>query len=233
VRTLERAVEETTDIMQNLWSVLVHPAKARIVTRFDLVLGDNTILYNGFKEALVTVLNRNSVLTHLQIVAKNVVEQSYPLLPVVAGFRGKLLPQLRELRLYVKDSPVFTDHELQYWCNQVGWGQLTFLGLYHAHSVLTFVGQTPKLDEFWLLPRNVDDIDKLGFVLDASDLELPLGALRHLKVQIPLADGILTPNTYRVVPWCILKRLPPDQLKTLDISHPHSEIYNILNIPLA
>jgi hypothetical protein len=224
---------ETSAINKALRPVLIHPTVARVLTRFEIVLGEHSIYYHDFKGALVAMLTSNSVLTHLQIVAKNIVERRFPENLGTAGFRGKRLPKLKELRLYVDQSSVFTDDELQYWGRQGGFDQITFLGLCHAHSFITFIGRTPKLDQLWLLPRNVNEIDDLESFLKDSTIEHPFGELRHLKMQIPVINGIPTEGTRRVVPWCMLKQLPPDQLKTLDISHPHSDVGHALNVPRA
>jgi hypothetical protein len=148
-------------------------------------------------------------------------------------FEGRTLPKLKELRLFVKDSPLFTDSELQLWGLQGGWDNLAFLGLYHMHSFLGFLGRMPKLDELWLIPRETHDIDDLGSHLSYSNIDDAFGPLRRLTVRLPKDDSMVPHHTRHVVPWCILVRLPKGQLKALNIYHLHQPVIGLIDVPSA
>jgi hypothetical protein len=106
-----------------LQSVLVHPATT-MSTRLNLNYDDDMIFYQGFKKDLLAVLTSNSVITHLRIVAESRYPDEYPAMTGV--FKQNTLPKLEELRLYVRDSPIFTDSKLLLWCTQGGLGEPYF-----------------------------------------------------------------------------------------------------------
>jgi hypothetical protein len=210
--------------------VLVHPA-AQMLTQFNVFLGEGEQLYVGFKIDIMCTLMQSPALTHLRIIADTMGPDFWP--TTTRLFERYTLPKLKELRLFVKDSSFFTDSEIELWGLQGGWDNLVFLGLYHMHSFLRFLGRMPNLDELWLIPRETHDIDYLGAHLSHSNINNAFGPLRRLTVRLPKDDPMVPHHTRRVVPWCILIRLPKDQLKSLNIHHPHQPGLGLIDVPLA
>ena len=99
---------EVKEEIQPLERILVHPASS-MITRLDVITDENNGLYEGFKH-LMGMLMCNSVLTRLQIVGNRSGMDQDP--TRLQNIKGRKLPRLRDLRLYVRDSSVFTNHEL-------------------------------------------------------------------------------------------------------------------------
>jgi len=148
---------EVKEDIQPLERILVHPASS-MITRLEVITDENNGLYEGFKH-LMGMLMCNSVLTRLQIAGnRSGIDQDPTRLQ---NIKGRKLPRLRDLRLYVRDSSVFTNHELLLLGDNGGWDELISLGLYHVDSLLQFLGRIPRLDPLWLVPWEVEDIDQV------------------------------------------------------------------------
>ncbi|KAF2134495.1 hypothetical protein P153DRAFT_362262 [Dothidotthia symphoricarpi CBS 119687] len=161
-------------------------------------------LYSDFKTDLMAMLTRNRVLRKLYIHSELDRIQEFP--EMLDCFRGKELPKLQGLWIYLKNRQLFTKHELFLWGAQGGWEDLTYLYLFHSHHMLAFLGQAPRLTNLSLSPRQQANIAQLETFLDDNDYNPLFDCLKSLTFRGSTFSNNLARR--HLVPWCMLERLP-------------------------
>ncbi|KAH7349139.1 hypothetical protein BKA66DRAFT_476961 [Pyrenochaeta sp. MPI-SDFR-AT-0127] len=192
------------------YSVLNNPAGWQL-TKFDFSPNYVSQLYGNLKYDLVSMLKRNRTLWFLRIYEDQTL-YGYKLYPeVLRHFRGGTFPPLTQLLL---SSNIFTSRELAIWGSRGGWDKLTVLKIHDPERLCEFIGRTPKLNDLMFYSTDPFDIDQVEAHLDFTSVEAPFGKLRRLWYKdVDNEDSAVQDR--RVVPWCMLKRLP--DITDLDI----------------
>jgi hypothetical protein len=201
------------------------------ITYLDLTLDQCVLSDFDFQRELIGVVISNPALKYLQVAASFIALENER--SITETMEGLSLPRLRELRLFVHGSPLFTEDELNIWGLQGGWEQLEFLGLYHIESFIPFIGRTPKLGTLWLLPRDEEDTADLELRLTECKGSFPFPALHSVKTRSPWREITPARNNHRIVPWYLLDLLPLEQLQFLDLSCPYEEERVGTDVPQA
>ena len=210
----------------------IHQRAISTITCLEINLSEYTSWpWTGFRHELMGIVIRNPALKVLKVVADSIGEVDYTTLTEI--IKEHTLPKLRDFRLFVSDSSIFTEDELQVWGEQGGWEELVSLGLNDPKSLIPFIGKTPILEKLCLIPRDGENTEALESHLANSKESCPFPALEHLKIRSPWSGFATTQHNYRAVPWNLLNLLPLGQLKSLDISRPCGGIRDTPDVPQA
>lgn len=195
---------------QPLYSVLNSPAGWQLA-KFDFSPTCVAQVYANFKRDLVGMLKRNRTLSFLRIYEDQTL-YGYKLYPELQRhFRGGTFPPITQLLL---SSDIFTSRELSMWGSRGGWDKLTVLKIHDPERLCAFIGRTPKLHDLMFYSTESFDIDQVEAYLDSMSVEAPFGKLRRLWYKdVDNEDSAVQDR--RVVPWCMLQRLP--EITDLDI----------------
>jgi hypothetical protein len=201
------------------------------ITYLDLNLDQCDPFDFDFQQELIGVVISNPALKFLQVAAPFITLENER--SMTETMEGLSLPRLRELRLFVHGSALFTEDELNIWGLQGGWEELEFLGLYHIESFIPFIGRTPKLGTLWLLPRDEEDTADLESRLMECKGSCPFPVLHSVKTRSPWSETIPARKNHRVIPWYLLDSLPLEQLQFLDLSRPYEDEQVVTDMPQA
>jgi len=210
----------------------IHQRAISTITCLEINLSGYTSWpWTGFRHELMGIVIRNPALKVLQVVADSIGEVDYTTLTEI--IKEHTLPKLRDFRLFVSDSSIFTEDELQAWGEQGGWEELVSLGLNDPKSLIPFIGNTSILEKLCLVPRDGENTEALESHLANSKESCPFPALEHLKIRSPWSGFTTTQHNHRADPWNLLNLLPLGQLKSLDISRPCGGIRDTPDVPQA
>ena len=146
-------------------SITTHPAAAGL-TRFALNLETDERLYDGFKNHLITMLHRSTLLRDLQVSSTYSINRVYP--EMLDALRTNELPQSEILVLETTGLELFTRQELFLWGSKGGWANLHTLQVHGVRHVIPFAGHSLKLNILSVSSQNKEDYDQLENYLDRT-----------------------------------------------------------------